>query len=655
MFRSGSIADGALRMTERRRGDSHDTPNGSEFEPQTAPRSAFRARLTFVTAAAAGCGVLVWVWKTIGDQNHREALFAARTLYQAAKPADRVNAIRDLVRFGANDGRVTIPAIVASLSDADHDVRVEAARSLGAAACASAFRGVDDALVKSAIEALLHTLDDPQPVVRSAAVNSLGSIAITKGPSGVIQPEPLISAFREMMKDQDAVVRAEAIAAIGRAGPASESDPPSELIEALHDGSSPNRLTAIEVLTRFHAGMERVLPHFIRGFERSGPGTPERAAYVRAIRVTRPPAVTSACLPALVAALASPDAELRFEAASAISSFGPRCQTAVPALIEILEKQPLDLENLGPGKPDPSSWDPGCAAATVLGQVLGSLDESTGNRELSRKIVATLVSVLESGHPARRFAAIHALKHGRFVAAKTAALPSLIRLMKMSDPNDDPFENGPAAANALSFIFNRTESAVEVMKILTESVASPSKRSVWAIDALAIFGPVAESAIPDLIRVLEQSNGEKMPLGQGVAAVRALGEIAPGTPASARVVQALSRALESKSKETRLAALMALIRFGPAAAGAIEHIRARRDTDPDPEVRRSAAGALKKLEPDSIRLPSSSLRVPLEIPIPSQLEHAAARCLDRDRKPLAKSRIVAVKLERGHGGQCERF
>ena len=49
-----------------------------------------------------------------------------------------------------------------------------------------------------------------------------------------------------------------------------------------------------------------------------------------------------------------------------------------------------------------------------------------------------------------------------------------------------------------------------------------------------------------------------MPLGKGVAAVRALGEIVPGTPASARVVAALSRALESKSKGTRLAALMAL-------------------------------------------------------------------------------------------------
>jgi HEAT repeat protein len=565
------------------------------------PRSAFRARLAFVIAAAAGCGVLVWVWKTIGDQDHREALSAARTLRQAVKPADRVNAIRDLVRYGANDGRVTIPAILASLRDADLEVRIEAARSLGPAACASAFRGVDDALVKTAIEALLHALDDLQPAVRSAAVNSLGSIAITKGPSDIIQPEPLISAFRGMMKDHDAVVRAEAIAAIGRAAPASESDPPSELIEALHDESSPNRLTAIEVLTRFHDGMERVLPHLIRGFERSGPGTPERAAYVRATRATRPPAVTSACLPALVAALASPDAQLRFEAASAIRSFSPDCRTAVPALIEILEKQPLDLEKVGPGTPNPSSWDPGYAAATVLGQVLGSLGESPADHELARKIVASLVSVLESGHPARRFAAIHALKDGRFVAAKTAAMPSLIHLMRKSESTDDPFENGPAAANALSFIFNKTERAAEVIRVLTEAIASRSKSSGWAIDALMTFGPGAESAIPDLIRVLKESESEKATLDKGSAAVRALGEIAPGTPSSDIVAQELSIALESKSKETRLAAITALIRFGPGAEGAIPQIRARQQSDPDPEVRRAAAGALKMLEADSAR------------------------------------------------------
>ncbi len=582
-------------MRKRGDGDARDDQNGSNRESQAPPPSGFRARLLFVIAAGAGCAVLLWVWRTIGDQNHREASIAAHTLREAAKPADRVSAIHDLVQYGANDGRVTIPAIVASLGDRDLEVRVEAARCLGPAACASAFRGVDDSLVKTAIEALLQTLKDPLAPVRSAAVNSLGSIAITKGPSGVIKPDPLIAAFRGTMKDQDAMVRAQAIAAIGRAAPERQIDPPPELIEALHDQSSPNRLSVIEVLTRFHAGMERVLPHLIRGFEQSSVGTPERAAYVRAIRVTRPPAVTSACLPALLAALKSPDAQLRFEAASSISWFGPACRTAVSALIEVLER-PFDLEIVGPFKADPANWEAGCAAAKILGQVLGGLSDSAADQELSREIVAVLVRVIEAGHPARRFAAVHALKEGRFVAVKAAAIPSLIHLMKDSESGDDRFENGSAAADALSFIFRRTESAELVMKVLTDSIASRSKSCIWAIDALKTFGPQAERGVPELIRVLEESTGDKNLANRGLAAVRALGEIAPGTPSSSQAAQALSNALLSKSKETRLAALMALIAFGPHAAGTIEQVRVCRDTDPDPEVRREAAAVLKKLD-----------------------------------------------------------
>ena len=107
-----------------------------------------------------------------------------------------------------------------------------------------------------------------------------------------------------------------------------------------------------------------------------------------------------------------------------------------------------------------------------------------------------LVRVIDDGHPARCFATVHALKEGRFVAAKTAAIPSLIRLMKHSESSEDPFENGLAAAQALSFIFRRTESGEQVMKVLTDSIASRTKRSVWAIDALKTFGPQAGAHCP---------------------------------------------------------------------------------------------------------------------------------------------------------------
>ena len=208
-------------MTDRGDADAENSGTGSKSSRQPSSRDTLRAGLLLVIVAAVGLGVLVAVWQTVGNQDHRETLSALRTSHDAENPLERANAIRELVRFGADDGQVTIPSIIASLRDPDPEVRVEAARSLGSAASTSAMRGDEDALVKVALDAPC-ALEDNQPGLRSAAVNALGSIAITRSPSGVIEPQSLTAVFRKMLKDKDAMVRAEAIAAIGRAAPASE-------------------------------------------------------------------------------------------------------------------------------------------------------------------------------------------------------------------------------------------------------------------------------------------------------------------------------------------------------------------------------------------------------------------------------------------------
>ena len=563
--------------------------------------------LTSAIAAVAGCGVLVWVWKSVGDQGHREAMAAARTLEGAARPADRVNAIRDLVRHGANDGHLTIPALIACLKDADGSVRVEAARALWPAASASALGGVNGAEVKFAIEALVQATLDPAADVRSAAVIGLGSMAIPESSSRVIDPNRLIAVFFRMLEDRDATVRAGAIAAIGLAAPGRISDPPAKLIELLDDESIPVRLIAIDVLTRFRGGIDKLVPHLIRGLERSDAGSSERMAYVQACVKLRPPTATGACVPALIAALSSPDIQMRFVAASTINSFSAERRTAVPGLIAVLEKEPLDLERLGRGKPNPSTWDPACVAAWVLGEVLATLGDGRPDEPQSSEIVAALLKVLEAGHPARKYAAIHALKDGRRIAVRTAAIPALIRVMKQAESIDDVWENGPAAANALGFIADRTEASPKVIEVLRECISTRGKSARWGIDALGTFGPRAEGAIPELIAALKQSNDDKGQLENGKAAARVLGEIGPGTPSSDTVVTALARdGIASPSKDTRLAAIMSLARFGPGASPAIPAVRARKETDPEPEVRRAAGDVLKKLEADSAR-PASNL------------------------------------------------
>ena len=129
-------------MSERGESALSGTTAGSTLRPGKASRFTVGSWLAFAIAAVAGCGVLFWVWKTVCDQEHHEKMAAARTLQAAARPADRVGAIHDLVRHGANDGHLTIPALMACLKDADGSVRVEAAQALGPATSASARRAV---------------------------------------------------------------------------------------------------------------------------------------------------------------------------------------------------------------------------------------------------------------------------------------------------------------------------------------------------------------------------------------------------------------------------------------------------------------------------------------------------------------------------------
>jgi HEAT repeat protein len=106
-------------------------------------------------------------------------------------------------------------------------------------------------LVIAAIAALQTTLDDPEPAVRIASVLTLGAIAASKSPSGVVHPQAVVDALSAMLNDPDATVRASTIAALGFAGSTAATDPPPALFAALDDDSSFNRAAAAHALARF--------------------------------------------------------------------------------------------------------------------------------------------------------------------------------------------------------------------------------------------------------------------------------------------------------------------------------------------------------------------------------------------------------------------
>jgi HEAT repeat protein len=214
-------------------------------------RSAYLRRGLGALIAVAGCSVLAAVWSVAGDESRRESIAAARAYENARGSTDRIEAIRDLVRPVDISARLAIPRLVRSLADPSVLVRVEAARSLSRAVSAAAIgnRGVE--LAVAGMTALEQTLDDPEPAARIAAVYALSTIAASKNPSGIIQPQSLVDTLATMLDDPDVTVRASTIAALGVAGPMAAAQPPRELVAALADESPFNRAAALHTLGRF--------------------------------------------------------------------------------------------------------------------------------------------------------------------------------------------------------------------------------------------------------------------------------------------------------------------------------------------------------------------------------------------------------------------
>jgi HEAT repeat protein len=131
---------------------------------------------------------------------------------------------------------------------------------------------------------LIRSLDDREPAVRIAAVHALGSIAASKNPSGVINPQTLVGAMSAMLDDPDATVRGSTIASLGVAGPVAAADPPPALIAALDDESSFNRAAAVRTLARFPQAIDRLIPALRNVMTKEQDGSPVREACLEVLR-----------------------------------------------------------------------------------------------------------------------------------------------------------------------------------------------------------------------------------------------------------------------------------------------------------------------------------------------------------------------------------
>jgi len=464
-------------MSSGRNSDDRSSRN----ENKTTPRFRLRAGLRTVIVLVGCCGVLLWTAHIVWEEN-RPAKVMIRAL-ESRDPSERVDAIRELEQVGLGDSGIVIPPLIAALGDTKVEVRTAAAITLGTIGSDAVKTGTDRNLARAAISALLGALDDPEPVVRTAATTALGYVAGSEGSSRLIDLNVVIADLVARLSDRDAEIRLAVLHVLTAVGQASGVDPPKELAAALKDESAGNRSTAVTALVRFPRGLDPVVPHLFWMMEHDDEPA-VRTVCAEAMERVRPPAITPAAVPALIAALGRPDRRVQAVACSTLIQFGSDARAAIPALIAIAREKRAD-----PSIAEEWRWVPARLAIQALGRI-------APGTELHGEAVSALIEVLRAEDASNRNSAIDALEP--FGPAATSAIPDLILIMKTT-PDTDRDNDAGSAARTLGRIAPGTPSSDEAVAVLTKALHSKSRRTrSGAIRALWQFGPQAATAIPRL-------------------------------------------------------------------------------------------------------------------------------------------------------------
>ncbi len=410
-------------------GDNH-VKSGID-QPKKA--RGFQTNVRMLVLVVASCGVILWAVRRLWE-NSDPVLVEARAIQKHAigalrsgKPAERLTAIQELERLRRADPAIAIPPLVATLKDPAIDVRIAAAQALSSIgpavvksradkepvyASASAlseclnapnpkFRvaaaealgsivsslaqsGSGEAAVAESARALIDRLKDAEPGVRSATAIALGKIALPRLAPTAGSPasrDAILDALVGALGDRDAKVRLAAINAM--ASYPIRTDAPHALGLALKDESAENRGAAVRGLILRQQGLDPWVPILLRLVEHD-PDPSVREQCMRTLSFAfKPPAVTPAALPALIAGLKSGDIKVRSQAASIVGGLKADARAAVPELLRVLN-EPVD-PTVVPVQGPSGTFDPGCAAAHALGQIAPGCDDfEKGDRRLDR-------------------------------------------------------------------------------------------------------------------------------------------------------------------------------------------------------------------------------------------------------------------------------
>jgi HEAT repeat protein len=320
-----------------------------------------------------------------------------------------------------------------------------------------------------------------------------------------------------LLDDQDPDVRQAALFALAPIAPSVLGDPPKAMFAALEDESAANRAMAIGTLAAFRHGLDPLVQPLLRHLTNDEPQV--REACSQALGRIRPSALTKAVSASLIEDLQSHDAEVRLRIVSLLAQISPDVRTAVPALIAVLKKEPIDSDQASSeGSPAVTTFTgPAQRAADALGGIAPGTPEAG-------PAIAALTAIVQSGSRQRQASAVDAL--ARFGREAAVAVPALVAMQGETETGNEPTRHKASAAEALGRIAPGTSSGDQALAALTAALksSSPSTRRA-AIQALLSFGNASASAIPQ-IRTLKES--DPMP-NVRKAAASALEELEDGS------------------------------------------------------------------------------------------------------------------------------
>lgn len=508
------------------------------------------------------------------DDQHVEepAMFALGQMGLVAVPAVR----RELGRDGAPVGRLLYTLILAGATAevviAECEPRLAKPELTASAAGTLARLGPAAAPAIPAMLRVLPEATDSHPVSRALA--EIG--------------EPALHALLAELRSPEGVRRRRAARALVAFGASAAPGLP-RLVEALRgrDAWGPGERAEMEIQSAVELDLERVL------------------------RGIGPPAIA-----ALLPTLRDRDARMRRTGAGVLGSIGRESRCFSTAVVDALRIAADDEDpNVRDAAVGALAWAGAAAvpAARVLARRLADASEQTraGAAEGLRRtgdqtpeVVAALIAALDDRAWTVRAEVVLAL------GALPRAGPDVIHAIRKRLADPEPVIRVRAAA-ALWATASDSEVAIRVARDAltlpapesTPASGDPLRTLVEAAHLLAMIGPAAESAVPDLVAVL----GHPVTTARD-AAIAALGDLGPSARDAVPALEALldAGAPEEEDLGARWGAAAALGGIGAPAARSAAKIERLLDEQVGAAIAIGALALLRIAEPES--RPSASPR-----------------------------------------------